>query len=367
MALTAGIVGLPNVGKSTLFNAITKSQVEAANYPFATIEPNVGVVKVNDPRLDEIRSKIESQKIIPTTFEFTDIAGLVKGASKGEGLGNQFLANIREVDAIAHVVRCFANPDIVHEHGIVGDPISDIEIIEIELMLADLQSVENRLNRVGRKAKSNDKEALGELNVLTKCKALLDNNRPLSELKLTDEEYKLIRTFHFLTIKPVIYVANVDEDSLLDVENNDMYQKVKAYADERGSRVVTVCAKVEEDLSSLEDEERDAFLQELGVEESGLDVLVRNAYDILSLRTFFTAGPKEIHAWTFTEGMKAPQCAGVIHTDFEKGFIRAEVYNVDDLMEYGSENAVKDAGKLRSEGKEYVMKDGDIVHFRFNN
>ncbi|QIK69010.1 redox-regulated ATPase YchF [Erysipelothrix sp. HDW6C] len=367
MALTAGIVGLPNVGKSTLFNAITKSQVEAANYPFATIEPNVGVVKVNDPRLEQIRSKIESKKIIPTTFEFTDIAGLVKGASQGEGLGNQFLSNIREVDAIAHVVRCFANADIVHEHGTVGDPISDIEIIEIELMLADLQSVENRIKRVGRKTKSNDKEALSEIAVLDKAKALLDNNKPLSELKLTDDERALIKTFHFLTIKPVIYVANVDEDSLMDIESNEMYQKVKAYADARGSRVVTVCAKVEEDLSSLEDEERDVFLEELGVKESGLDILVRNCYDILNLRTFFTAGPQEIHAWTFTNGMKAPQCAGVIHTDFEKGFIRGEIYNVVDLMEHGSEQAIKEAGKMRSEGKEYIMQDGDIVHFRFNN
>lgn len=367
MALTAGIVGLPNVGKSTLFNAITKSQVEAANYPFATIEPNVGVVKVNDPRLDTIREFIESKKIIPTTFEFTDIAGLVKGASKGEGLGNQFLSNIREVDAIAHVVRCFANSDIVHEHGIVGDPISDIEIIEIELMLADLQSVDNRLNKVGRKAKSNDKEAMMELSILNRAKELLENNKPLSELSLTDEEMKVVRTFHFLTIKPVIYVANVDEDSLMDVEGNDMYQQVKKYAANRGARVIAVCAKVEEDLSSLEDEERDMFLQDLGVSESGLDVLVRNCYDILKLRTFFTAGPQEIRAWTFTEGMKAPQCAGVIHTDFEKGFIRSETYNVEDLAEFHSEQAIKEAGKMRSEGKEYVMKDGDIVHFRFNN
>ncbi|WP_323616655.1 redox-regulated ATPase YchF [Erysipelothrix rhusiopathiae] len=367
MALTAGIVGLPNVGKSTLFNAITKSQVEAANYPFATIAPNVGVVKVNDPRLDTIQKFIESKKIIPTTFEFTDIAGLVKGASKGEGLGNQFLSNIREVDAIVHVVRCFANSDIVHEHGIVGDPISDIEIIEIELMLADLQSVENRISRVGRKAKSNDKEAMAEMKLLDRAKETLENNRPLSDLNLNEDDEKLARTFHFLTIKPVIYVANIDEDSLMDIDGNEMYQKVKAYAEARSCRVIPVCAKVEEDLSSLEDDEKAAFLSDLGVQESGLDVLVRNIYEILNLRTFFTAGPQEIRAWTFVNGMKAPQCAGVIHTDFEKGFIRSETYNVEDLEAYGSEQAIKEAGKMRSEGKEYVMKDGDIVHFRFNN
>ena len=367
MALTAGIVGLPNVGKSTLFNAITKSQVEAANYPFATISPNVGVVQVKDERMNIIREFIESKKLIPTTFEFTDIAGLVKGASKGEGLGNQFLSNIREVDAIVHVVRCFENSDIVHEHGTVGDPISDIEIIEIELMLADLQSVENRMKRVGKKARVNDKESKIEMELLDKAKALLDNNLPLSNLKLNEDEEKIIKTFHFLTIKPVIYVANIDEDSLMDIDNNPMYQAVKQYAQERECRVIPVSAKVEEDLSSLEDEEKEAFLKDLGVEESGLDLLVKNSYEILKLRTFFTAGPMEIRAWTFLEGMKAPACAGIIHTDFEKGFIRSETYNFDDLAEYQSEKAIKEAGKMRSEGKEYVMKDGDIVHFLTSN
>ena len=366
MALTAGIVGLPNVGKSTLFNAITKAQVEAANYPFATIAPNVGVVKVRDDRMENIRKYIESSKIIPTTFEFTDIAGLVQGASQGEGLGNQFLSNIREVDAIVHVVRCFADTDIVHEHGTIGDPVSDIEIIEIELMLSDLQSVENRLSRVGKKAKSNDKEAMVEIEILKKAKVVLDNNLPLSELKLNEEEEESIKHFHFLTRKPVIYVANIDEDSLGDIDSNQMYQDVKKYADERDCRVIPISATVEEELLGLDDEERDMFLQDLGVEESGLDRLVKNSYDILKLRTFFTAGPLEIRAWTFTEGMRAPQCAGVIHTDFERGFIRAEVYHYDDLMEFESEKGIREAGRMRSEGKDYVMKDGDIVHFRFN-
>ena len=366
MALTAGIVGLPNVGKSTLFNAITKAQVEAANYPFATIAPNVGVVKVNDPRMDKIREHIESEKIIPTTFEFTDIAGLVKGASKGEGLGNQFLSNIREVDAIVHVVRCFEDSDIVHEHGTIGDPVSDIEIIEIELMLADLQSVENRLARVGKKAKSQDKDAAKELEILLQAKELLENNQPLTKLKLDEKGEEIIHPFHFLTRKPVIYVANIDEESLSDLDNNRMYQDVKAYAEKQKRTVLPISATVEEMLSSLEDDERDDFLEQLGVEESGLDKLVRHSYDILNLRTFFTAGPMEIRAWTFTDGMKAPQCAGIIHTDFERGFIRAEVYHYEDLMNHGSEQGIKEAGKMRSEGKEYLMKDGDIVHFRFN-
>ncbi len=367
MALTAGIVGLPNVGKSTLFNAITKSQVEAANYPFATIAPNVGVVTVRDNRMQVIREFIESKKLVPTTFEFTDIAGLVKGASQGEGLGNQFLSNIREVDAIVHVVRCFANADIVHEHGIVGDPIADIEIIEIELMLADLQSIDNRLKRVGKKARVNDKTAMLEVSVLERAKKVLEDNKPLSTLNLNEDEQKLMQTFHFLTLKPVIYVANIDEDSLHDIDNNPMYVAVKEYATQRGCSVIPVCAKVEEDLSSLDDEEKEVFLEELGIEESGLDRLVKASYNILNLRTFFTAGPMEIRAWTFHEGMKAPQCAGIIHTDFEKGFIRSETYNFEDLKTLKSERAIKEAGKMRSEGKEYVMKDGDIVHFLTSN
>lgn len=365
MALTAGIVGLPNVGKSTLFNAITKSQVEAANYPFATIAPNVGVVKVRDPRIQVIQECIQSKKQIPTTFEFTDIAGLVKGASQGEGLGNQFLSNIREVDAIVHVVRCFDNDDITHVHGKI-DPINDIEIIEIELMLADLQSVENRLNKVGRKAKSNDKTAKLEYDILIKAKEVLEKNEMLSTLSWTEDEEKILKTFHFLTLKPIIYVANISEDDISNPEANNYYLDVKKYAESKDSRVIAISAKVEEDLATVDDEERDMFLQELGVTESGLDKLVWNSYDILNLRTFFTAGPQEIRAWTFIDGMKAPECAGIIHTDFERGFIRAEVYSYDDLESLRSEQAIKEAGKLRSEGKEYVMKDGDIVHFRFN-
>ncbi len=364
MSLTAGIVGLPNVGKSTLFNAITKSQVEAANYPFATIAPNVGVVKVNDPRLEEIRKRIESTTTIPTTFEFTDIAGLVKGASKGEGLGNQFLANIREVDAIIHVVRCFDNDDITHVSGRV-DPIDDIEIIEIELMLADLETVQTRIGRIGKRA-TVDPDAKQELVMLQKAEKALENNEPLINVDFTDEELRLARTFHFLTLKPMIYAANIDEDSITDANSNEHYLRVKEHAKNHNKSVVWLSAKVEEDLSSLDDDEKKEFLLDIGVEESGLDLLVKRSYEILNLRTFFTAGPKEIRAWTYKAGMRAPECAGVIHTDFETGFIRAETFSYDDLIKYGSEQAVQEAGRLRLEGKDYMTRDGDIMHFRFN-
>ena len=365
MGLTAGIVGLPNVGKSTLFNAITKQKILAANYPFATIDPNVGVVVVPDERLDFLNELYHPKNLVPTTIEYTDIAGLVKGASVGEGLGNKFLSHIREVDAIVEVVRCFENDDIIHVEGTV-DPIRDIEIINLELMLADLEVINNRLNKVSKKAvMSKDKEAMKENDILEKLKSNLEKNIPLRQVEFDLEELEFIKGFNLLTLKPIIYMANVNEEDLIE-DNNVYVQKVREYAIKENSEVITVCAKIEEDLADLSDIEKAEFLLDLGIKESGLDKLIKATYKLLGLATYFTAGTDEVRAWTFTKGMKAPECAGIIHTDFEKGFIRSETMSFEDLKKYGSELKVKEAGKLRIEGKEYEMQDGDICHFRFN-
>jgi len=365
MALTAGIVGLPNVGKSTLFNAITKNNILAANYPFATIEPNVGTVVVPDKRLDFLNDLYKPVSLVPTTFEFTDIAGLVSGASQGEGLGNKFLSHIREVDAIVEVVRCFENKNIIHVEDTV-DPIRDIEIINVELILSDLEIVENRLLKIEKKAiMSKDKEGLKEVELLKKIKESLLQNFPIRRMDLTSEEKNLIKNFNLLTSKPIIYMANVSEDDLLN-KNNQYVLNVEGYAEAENAKVIKVCAKMEEELSDMSDEDKKMFLSDLGIEESGLEKLIKATYSLLGLRTFFTSGTDEVRAWTFKNGMKAPECAGIIHTDFQKGFIRAEVMNYYDLEKHGSEKAVKEAGKMRLEGKEYLMQDGDICYFRFN-
>ena len=365
MSLTTGIVGLPNVGKSTLFNAITKQKILSANYPFATIEPNVGVVVVPDDRLDFLNELYKPASLVPTTFEFNDIAGLVKGASTGEGLGNKFLSHIREVDAIVEVVRCFEDSNIIHVENNI-DPIRDIETIEVELMLADLEIVDNRLNKIGKKATmSKDKEIKKEAEILIKLKEALESNTCIRKLDLTDDEKLIIKPYNLLTNKPIIYMANVAEEDIA-TETNSYVEQVKEYAAKEGSEVIVVCAKVEEELSELEDEERLDFLEELGVSESGLDKLIKASYKLLGLETFFTAGSDECRAWTFRKGMKAPECAGIIHTDFQKGFIKAEVMSFEDLKACGNEKAVKEAGKMRLEGKDYLMQDGDICYFRFN-
>lgn len=360
-----GIVGLPNVGKSTLFNAITKAGAQSANYPFCTIEPNVGIVDVPDKRLDVLAKMYDPEKITPAFIEFVDIAGLVKGASRGEGLGNKFLSHIREVDAIIHVVRCFDDTEIVHVDGSV-DPVRDIETINLELIFADLETVDKRFERLGKLLKTGEKKYAQEAEVLKRLKETLEAGKPARSLELSDDEAELIHDMSLLTQKKVIYAANMSEDGIADAENNEYLKRVREFAAAENSSVLPISAKIEEEISTLDDDEREMFLSEMGLEASGLDRLVEKSYDLLGLISYLTAGPKEVRAWTIKKGTRAPQAAGKIHSDFEKGFIRAEVVSYDDLLECGSQLAAKEKGLVRSEGKEYVMQDGDVVVFRFN-
>lgn len=366
MSLKVGIVGLPNVGKSTLFNAITNSNVEAANYPFSTINPNIGVVEVPDERMVKLAEIFFPQKIVYNTFEFTDIAGLIAGASKGEGLGNAFLANIRETDAICQVIRCFDNNDIIHVEGSVN-PIRDIEIINLELIISDQDMIKKRIDKIGKKALNTKETAeVKEYQLLLKLQQQLNENKLLKDMNLNDAEKQILKNFNLLTIKPFIFVANVSEQELANNKTNKYIEQLKAYADNQAIDVVVICAKVEQELSQLEKEEKQLFMNEYNIDESGLDQLIKKSYRLLKLATFFTAGKQEVRAWTFENGYYAPECAGVIHSDFQKGFIRAEVYNYNDLIEFPNEKILKEKGKIRSEGKTYLMQDGDVCFFKFN-